>query len=422
MKKINLEDLQIGMYVCQLDRSWLETPFLLEGVWLRSQSDIDEIKRHCEYVYIDTEIKDGASVERSGGSAWKPNADIVVDPGIIKPDEGILLPGNGSVDQPRARFKIKFEEEFGPAKEIHNKATEVVHNMYEDVRLGRSIDTAGAKDMVKDMVGSIVRNPDAQVWLTHLKNKDDYTATHSLNVCIFSLAFGRHLGLSDEELNELGIGALLHDLGKIRVPIEILNKPEKLTAQEFALMKKHPVFGGNILENTKGLTPSIIDIALSHHERTNGSGYPRGLLAKDISLYGKMVAIVDIYDAITSQRVYHHGTHSIDAMTQLYQLASAHLDNGLVDQFIQCLGIYPIGSIVELYSGEVGIVVSQHSTQRLKPKVMVILDKDKQRYSKSSIIDLAEADGMSVNDIIRVAQADEFDIDIRNYIKDGSLG
>jgi len=419
------------MYVEKLDRPWLDTPYLLEGVWITSTDDIKELKKLCEYVYISEEkgqnldniiIKISTTSHsipsiRGGSSAPSQiNYDIEHTNERPQGSQGKTFTIN--------KVTVPFEEEIGKAREIHRKANEVISDLYEDVRLGKSINATGAKEMVNQMVDSIVRNPDAQVWLTHLKNKDEYTAIHSLNVCIFSIAFGRHLGISDDSLNLLGLGGLMHDLGKIRVPLEVLNKPGKLTKDEFDVMKKHPEHGGSILTTTKGLSPEVIDVALSHHERMNGSGYPYGLRGRDISLYGRIVSIVDIYDAITSNRVYRNSMRTVDAMTQLYTMRQGFLDSQLVEQFIQCIGIYPVGSIVELYSGEIGIVIEINREHRLRPKILLILDEDKQKYKPFRIVDLAQFEMMSYDteyDIISVHPAGSFGIDVRDFINSESL-
>ena len=408
MKKINVWDLKVGMYVRELDRPWVETPFMLQGLWVSSPQDIATIHRYCKHVYIDPDKgKDiDSSLALDGEDVHKPK--VVVNKAVkVKPS-------------PVYKVDIRFENELKVAKSIHKEATSVVNNLYDDVRLGRSLNTNSAKTVVSSMVDSIIRNPDAQVWLTQLKSKDEYTAIHSLNVCILSLAFGRHLGFSRDMLNELGLGALLHDMGKIRVPLQVLNKPDKLTNEEFKIMKLHPIYGKEILTTTSGLSSTVVDVAYSHHERMNGSGYPHGLNADQISLYGRMVAIVDIYDAITSQRVYHKGTHSMDAMKQIYELRQSDLDKKMVEQFIQCLGIYPVGSIVELVCGAIGIVVTVNREQRLKPNILLVLDEKREYIIPPRIIDLAKFDSAKYGnqfDIKSVVEGNTYGINVLDYIK-----
>jgi putative nucleotidyltransferase with HDIG domain len=245
-----------------------------------------------------------------------------------------------------------------------------------------------AKKAVAGMVESVVRNPDALVWLTQLKKKDEYTALHSLRVCILALTFGRHLELSPEQLNILGIGALLHDVGKFKVPNEILNKPARLTDAEYQIMKTHVPLGVEILENTPNIPPAAIEVARRHHERYSGSGYINGFSGDEIGLFGLIGAIVDTYDAITSDRAYHSGMSAYDALNLLYQARNTEYHTGLVEQFIQCMGVYPIGSVVEMNSGSVGVVISINRARRLKPRVALVLDPDKQPYVPASVVDL----------------------------------
>lgn len=407
MKKIDVWDLKVGMYIRELDRPWLETPFMLQGLWITSPKDIEEIRRYCKHIYIDPDKgrdvdSDLTIVGQPANSPQDDSRHIVVE------------------NRPAYKVNVRFENEIKVAKIIHKQAKNVVQNMYRDIRMGKSINTQAAKATVSTIVDSIIRNPDATIWLTQLKIKDEYTAIHSLNVCILSLAFGRHVGFSREMLNELGLGALLHDLGKIRVPELVLNKPGKLTSEEFKLMKLHPIYGKEILTTTDGLSQNVVDVAYSHHERMNGSGYPHGLNADQISLYGRMVAIVDMYDAITSQRVYHHGIHSMDAMKQLYELRKTDLDQKMVEQFIQCLGIYPVGSIVELVCGAVGIVVSINRERRLKPKILLVLNERNERIMPPRIIDLARLDTTKHGtqfDIKCVVQGETYGINVLDYIK-----
>ncbi len=396
-KKISVNELKLHMYIVELDRPWLETPFLFQGFSIKSQNDIEIVRRICNQVYIDTGR--GADVDGKRPRLAVLETEVA---GAVGEDGGrgkftlSIERGHGGqvqrkVTRPRRVYDIKtsFEDEIGQARETRAAACNVIENIFEDVRLGKSIDAEGAKVVVRKVAESIIRNPDAQVWLTHLKNKDEYTSIHSMNVCILSLAFGRHMGLSEDALNALGTGALLHDVGKIRMPLEILNKPDKLSVDEFEVMKRHPVDGLRIVSEAKGVASSAMDVVLSHHERAGGSGYPRGLRNNSISPFSKLVAIVDVYDAITSDRVYHNGLDTLEATRRLYESRHADFDATLIEQFIQCLGVYPVGSLVEMNTGEVGIVISFHRDRRLRPKVLQILDSDKRYYKPPFVVDLA---------------------------------
>ena len=214
--------------------------------------------------------------------------------------------------------------------------------------------------------------------LTQIKNKDSYTSQHSMNVAIYSIAFGKHLGMSQRDLNELGLAGLLHDAGKMLTPDEILKKPGKLTHDEFQIMKKHPADGKDILHSSSGVNENVIDVAHSHHERLHGGGYPRGLRHDEISPYSRIVSIVDFFDAITSERAYKYGSSSFQALRMLHANSETAFDKELVAGFIECVGVFPAGTVVEMSSGEIGIVVQTHPKFRLKPKVLIVLDTTQQ--------------------------------------------
>jgi HD-GYP domain-containing protein (c-di-GMP phosphodiesterase class II) len=282
------------------------------------------------------------------------------------------------------------------------------------------VDTGGAKKLVAGLVGSIVRNPDALTWMTQLKSKDAYTAEHSLNVCILTLTFARHLGMDEVTMKEIGLGGFMHDIGKLRVPLDILNKPGKLTEGEFELMKKHPTYGRDLLNRSGGVPSSTIDIAFSHHERAVGQGYPRGIQGEAISRFARIVAIVDVYDAISSDRIYHRGLSPQDSMKRLYEWRNGSLDGELVEQFIQALGVYPLGSVVELNSGELAIVLSTDPKSRLQPKVLIATNAEKQLALPHRIVDLTTetrrvGGGLAIR---RVARPGDYDFDIGMIVKD----
>jgi putative nucleotidyltransferase with HDIG domain len=399
-KKIDTTYLKEGMYVAELDRPWLDSQFLFQGFVVDSDEDLQRLKSECIYVIIDPEKGD--------------DIDVSIQHEPVSKTIGIDLD-----KRQRAKVKVSFEEEIAGARQVHHRTRSQIDTMFNDVRMGRSIDVTDAKQVVSDMVDSIVRNPDAMQWLTNLRKRDEYTAIHSMNVCIFALTFGRYLGLNDSELNELGIGALLHDIGKMRMPLQILNKKGKLSDEESDIVQQHAQHGYDILQQTPGLPASALEVAYSHHERKNGDGYPRGLKEDEIHLYARVVSIVDIYDAITSDRVYHHGLNTLDALKHMFEWRENDLDSDLVERFIQCLGIYPIGSLVELNSEEVGIVISVAQGRRLTPMIMLVRDAEKKVMMPPKMIDLSRFNrGNSGQplEIRRVLEPSTYGIDIREYI------
>ena len=366
--QISAKHLKLGMFVAELDRPWLGTPFLFQGFRLRTIEEIEKIQSLCDSVLVDPERSSKTPLAYTQQTAG--------------PDKS----------KPRQHYDMSasFEDEILTANEIRADTENCLENVFDDVTSGRMIDLVSVKRVVSDTVDGILRNPDAHVSLTQLKDWDHYTAQHSINVCILSLAFARHVGLPRHDMEMLGAGALLHDIGKLKTPHEVLNKPDKLTEAEYKIMQSHPVHGRELLANKYGLPHQVADMAFSHHERIAGGGYPRGLTGTQISVWSKMVAIVDVYDAITSERCYHKGMSPTEALTKMYGWRVKDFDVDLLEKFIQCIGIYPVGTLVELTSGEVGIVISVNTTSRLKPKINVILNEKKQPYFPARIVNLED--------------------------------
>jgi len=409
-KKINVADLQPGMYVAELDRPWVGSPFLFQGFFLYTRQEIEEVRKVCAFVFIDTE-----KVDDSVDSPWEKV--------VVAREAGTREITNVRYELPQGRQapeeQASFEDEFHRAQDIHSRIRELVYNMHFDARMGRSIDAENTRKLVRELVSSVLRNPDTQIWLTQLRDKDEYTAEHSLSVAVFSLAFGRHLGLDAEELLELGMGAILHDIGKVRVPLEIINKSGKLDSGEYGTMQLHPGYGREILAQTPGISDEMIAIAAYHHETISGEGYPEGLKQDDIPVYARIVGIVDAYDAMTTHRPYRNQWSSYDALKEIYNMRGGRYDEKLVEQFIQCLGIYPVGCVVELQTGEVGIVVSNHKSRRLKPKLLMILNKEKLRLTPPRVVDLKvlSQGGSDTYNIKSVLGPDTYEINVRQYVQ-----
>lgn len=393
--KIYSNSLQIGMYVCELDRPWLESPFLFQGFVLATKEDIEAVQEVCEYVFVDpVKTKQGR-----GDNLRRP----VKQPAFA-----------GNAPQKRAAV----EQEIAKARTAHKHTSSLVKSFMNNIYIGLGVDIQLAKEAVSECVDSVIGNPDAMLLLTQLKNRDEYTSQHSMNVCVLSIAFGRSLGMPVDELQNLGFSGLMHDMGKIRVPLEVLNKPGELTDDEFSLMKSHTVYGRNILMNSSGVLPGAIDVAYSHHESMDGSGYPRAFHGGQLSQFSRMVAIADAYDAITSDRVYQNGRTHMDAINVFHQTAGKKFDSALVFKFIECIGIYPPGTVVEMSNGEVALVIETNPTQKLRPRVMTLLDCEK-NPQRNRIVDLSkfELDGNEQPYKIRaVLRQDAHGLDIRQHL------
>ncbi len=421
MKKVPVQNLKVGMYVAELDRPWRETPFLFQGFEIQDEDALTQLRSLCQYVYVLEEGESAASIQsgkpRTSTSApfktTAPNpspARSPITPVTAIPGLEILKKhGPGQHYTPRYQDQTGIEQEMSAARELVTRTRQTVYQLMEDARLGRSLDVVGAKKVVADTVDSILRNPDALACLIQMKKRDEYTALHSLRVSVLALTFGRHLDFSREHLEMLGLGALMHDIGKMKVPTEILNKPGRLTPQEYDIVKQHVPFGVEILEAMPEIPRASIEVARSHHERYAGHGYAHGLKGDNIGLFGSIGAIVDCYDALTSDRVYHAGMPAYDALSLMYAGRRQDFHPELVEQFIQCMGIFPIGSVVELSTGGVGVVVSVNRKRRLRPRVALVLTPDKQPIRPAQIVDLMESTLGG-------------DIEIRHVLPQGSFG
>ncbi len=402
-KKIDVGALEVGMYVCDLDIPWLESPFLLQGFPLKTLEDIEDVRKVCKFVYID--------VERGKDSTHAVSATKIEH--TIK--EGMDKIPDAS-DTSRYPVTVSLEEEIKKADNIQLKTRGMAQHFMDDLRAGEKITPDDAKEVVTDVVQSMIHNPNAMMCYTLIQNRDERTSDHSMNVCVLSLAFGRHLELSEDELDELGIAALLHDMGKVEIPMDVLHKEGRLTDEEFDIIKEHPVHGRKILLEANGKVPqSVIDVAYSHHERADGHGYPQGLTSRQMSLFVKIVAIVDVYDALTSNRSYHEGISSHDALKRMYEWRETDFDPDLLEKFIQCLGTYPVGTVVELNTGDIGIVIEVYPTRRLKPTVMLAMYPDKKMRESVKVIDLA-------SDRMSFGESDDTELRIIQALPPGAFG
>ncbi|MFO7602485.1 MAG: HD-GYP domain-containing protein [Gammaproteobacteria bacterium] len=408
--KVYTEQLQLGMYVQELDRPWLESPFLFQGFMVDSEELLQQLQASCDYVYI--------SVTSSLGDI-RPHLLSLATAPPPRPAPVAAAPLPTSPEDERENFLAALRR----SRKTYDKTKTYIDQALEDMRLGTAIDTEQARVLVSELAEHIVRSPNAVVWLTHLKNRDEYTSIHCINVCILSISFGRCLGLEKTELNDLGLGALLHDLGKMRVPLEILNKPARLTPDEYESMKQHPIYGYEMLCTHDNVPLAALDIIKHHHERKNGQGYPDRLEQARIPLLTQIVAIVDVYDAITSDRCYHDGIAPYHALNDIYHWAQQEFDLALVEKFIKCLGIYPIGSLVVLSTNETAVVLSASEKTRLRPVVMLVQDRQRQFYKQRSLLNLALpqwSSGPQAVKIQGIVPPEEQTIDLRRIIEEES--
>jgi HD-GYP domain-containing protein (c-di-GMP phosphodiesterase class II) len=402
LMEINVKDLKVGMYVSKLDRPWLETSFVFQGFELKNEDDIEAVQIQCDSVFID--ITKQAKIP----SAY--SKDTAYSKGYL---EKLPPPENRS----------SFAQEIKNAEYVHRKTSSLIKSFMQQVQLGGTINTELAKQAVAECVESVINSPDALIWMTQLKNRDEYTAQHSMNVCIFAIALGRHIHLPVNELHNLGLCGMMHDMGKMRVPLEILNKPGQLTPEEMTIMKSHTTMGWKLLMSSPGMYGGAIDVAYSHHERLDGNGYPRKLTDNEISPFTRIIAIVDLYDAISSDRIYQIGRTHLETISVMTKVSGTHLDSALTMKFIECLGIYPAGSIVEMSTGEVGIVVEVNPKAKIRPKIILLLNENKKPI-RERLIDLTKLDlDASGNNytIRKIVRPETYNIDINKYYQRGLL-
>ena len=463
--------LQFGMFVAELDRPWLDTPFLLQGFLADSQVEIDTLRRICGYVYVDLELSnpevadairrsemresdppparvagtrpvpaaaattatpvtaaarhDPPAPGRSAQRVYRTRSDVRISSGTrarfrqlvrataVAPhapsgQAGVVgraldwlrrsLRGDRVRTSPRkaaaARDAIQawlppgvvltryeearpVEQELPRARQAFRRGEDVMKSLVADVRIGKLPQVAEVSSAVDDMIDSIVDNPDALMWVGRLRNEDIDSYHHGVNVALYLLALGRQLGFPRQELSHLGLIGMLADVGKIRLPRALLDKPGMLSPAEFGLIKEHVRLGLEALADSGALPPEVVQGIAQHHERLDGSGYPKGLRDEDISLYGRMAAIADSFAALITPRAYANASSPQDAMMNLYEWSGSSFHEALVEQFVQAVGVFPVGSMVELSNGEVAVVVAHNRVRRLEPRVLVLTTPEK---------------------------------------------
>ncbi len=373
LKRIAVRDLRRGMYIHEICGSWLEHPFWRTSFLLEEQKDLrDIISCGIHEVWIDT--AKGLDVE---GGQVKEETDAKVDATLARAATAPVVE------------RIAIGQEMARAARICAKAKTAVSSMFREARMGHALDSADALPLVEQISESVMRNPGAIISLARLKTKDDYTYMHSVAVCALMVALSRQMGLTPEETRQAGLAGLLHDIGKMEIPPEILNKPGRLTDREFSVVKDHPAAGHRLLLAGKGVDPISLDVCLHHHEKMDGTGYPDKLGAGQISRYARMGAVCDVYDAITSDRVYKAGWQPAEALRKMAEWQKGHFDEIIFQAFVKSVGIYPVGSLVRLESGRLGVVVDQSEKSLLHPKLKVFFSERRHSYLPPELIDLS---------------------------------
>lgn len=478
--KVLTTDLKVGMFVADLDRPWVDTPFLLQGFIIEDDEQIAALQAHCEYVIIDRARSVGDQFEAapSGGPAQPhaPGTASVQSAAAAQPSKATLRPveapaapgkatprlkmirledvsrggsrsasggvadeasgdsmfgrvlgglrgmlGGGGERKPAAAPRpavpesqpetpqefearasllppgiqvqtyqnvVSVEEEAPRARDVIAQSTDLLDKLVHDIRLGQSFEVERVEEIVEDMVDSIVRNPQALMWVAKLREQDITAYGHGLQVSVYLTSFGRHLGFPRAQLSQLAQVGLLLDIGKIRLPRELLQKQGRLTDTEFDSAKAHVQHGIEILRETPNFPRDVLAGIEQHHERMNGSGYPKGLVGEEIGIFGRMAGIVDCFAALTNHRPYAAAVSSYEALRSIAAWGGEYFHEPLVQQFVSSVGVFPVGSLIELNTGEVAIVVEHSKVRRLKPRVLVVTDPDKQPVSYPSMLDL----------------------------------
>ena len=376
LKRVPVTQLRCGMFVHELCGSWMDHPFWRSAFKLKDPKDIRRV--------IESGVRE-AWIDTSKGLDVAP-------PAPVAPVEQAVVPPDPPLDEPVAAewqtAKVETAGELARAARICATAREAVTSMFQEARMGQAVDAESAAPLVEEIANSVMRNPGALISLARLKTKDDYTYMHSVAVCALMIALGRELGLDEAMIREVGTAGLLHDIGKMAIPLEILNKPGKLTDSEFVAVRAHPEAGWKMLQEGRGVSDVALDVCLHHHEKVDGSGYPHRLANDAISLVAKMGAVCDVYDAITSNRPYKAGWAPTESLRKMTEWSNGHFDQTVFRAFVKAVGIYPLGSLVRLQSGRLGVVVAQTGKSLLTPQVKVFFSTRSDAHVQPEIVDL----------------------------------
>ena len=400
--KIATAELEVGMFVSALDRPWLETPFMIQGFRIENRTQIARLQEFCHYVFVDTRQSKQApeKVKRKGTVSHKraPVTHIFRDRYLETYGDQTAF----SEERPRAEKALDL---------LINDLCEI----FEEVGKGGKINIIHLRKSVEPLIGSISRNPDACLWVARLKQHDHYSYEHALSSAIWAVALGREVGFSRQDLRSLAMGGMLMDIGKLRVDPEVLRAQRPLTARESAHVQDHVSHGLKIIEESGIMNPDIINMVAHHHERHDGSGYPLGTKGDMIPAVARIAAIVDTYGALTSNREYAAAISPSQAIRVLYDARNTDFQAELVEAFIRAIGVYPAGTLVELSSGEVGVVVAEYRTRRLHPRILVLLDSRKQQLATPMPRELQEQNDRAARppvNIVRSLEPGAYGIDL----------
>lgn len=394
--KVFSEDLAPGMFVSELDRNWEETTFLMQGFKIQGPYDIEEIQRQCKYAYVDFESEEHYKQYKLATSKSTSYRQAL----------------KKQIDQSENSYQFNIK----PALTRRKKTRSLLKSIFDNIALGQDFDVNALHETVKENVKEVLNNEEAMLMLSMLSQSNEDIADHCLVVSIFAISFAKFLGFSRTEMEDLGMAALLHDIGHIKVDNKILNKYGRLNANERKEVERHPKNGFDIISSKSGLTPSCIDVVYGHHERIDGSGYPRGLQAHSLTKNTKIVSIVDVYESTTKQQSYRKGSPIVRTYQSMLKEKDRLYDGKILMQFIKWRGIYPPGSIVEFDDGRVGIVIARSKRSQMMPLVLQVLDEYKQKIKEKVLNpDKEDCDFK----ILNAYENNAFGIFINDYLEKG---
>lgn len=400
--KTSIDGLEIGMYIARLDKPWLKTPYALQGVKIKSYKDIERLRKYCNYVYVD--IEQGYSpdprfwVVREGPKVYNaPPRPASIKPSVPTPSEHNEYT---ALRKTHYQDAAPIEAEYFVAEQAHERLQADFHKVMDKLRQSNEFEVEELNESISGVVDSVIRSPGAMTLVIKLRQFDDSTYTRALGTSVWCATFGRHLGLEKASIEMLALGGLLLDVGKSAVPVDLLKKTGTLSGEEQDMLRDHVDQSVRMLSTSSGLSleerlpMDVLQMVATHHERADGSGYPQGLENPAIPIFGRIAGIVDSFDAMTNLRLYTRDDPMPphEAIAELYELRGKLFQAELVEQFIQTVGLYPTGSLVELSTGEVGAVISVNGLRRLRPSVMLLLDSNKEPLEQFRLVDLSQLD------------------------------
>ena len=380
LKKIKVNDARLGMHIHDVCGSWMDHPFWKKSFKLTEVNDLNTLK-NCEVLEIWIDTNKGLDVDVDVTALSQLEEKLKVENELKKIEQSLQ----------KTEACVSLHAELVAAKKILSKAKETVVSIFSEVRMGNAIKLDDVVSLANEINKSLERNSAALISLTRLKNADDYTYLHSIAVCILMIALGRQLGLEHEALKQAGIAGLLHDVGKAFIPPEVLNKPGKLTDEEFNIVKTHPLKGWECLKDTDGISDITLDVCRHHHERVDGMGYPDKLSGEALTLFARMGAVCDVYDAITSNRCYKKGWEPAESIRKMAEWKNGHFDEVVFHAFVKTVGIYPTGTLLKLKSGRLGVVTDQSKNSLTKPLVKIFFSTQSNTHILQEIIDLSKS-------------------------------